>query len=450
MSTSSDMGTNPIPELLIKQAIPSAIGILVLSIYMIIDTIFIGHYVGQLGIAAVTVVMPITFLISAIGMSIGAGGASIIARAFGAKEDEKAQLTFGNQLALLMILVFGFALLGFVFETRLLKLFGANGNIMPFAKDYFRIVLMGTPLLGFVMLANNVLRAEGKPLAAMRAMLIPAILNVILDAVFIVWFDWGIKGAAWATFLGYAGSAGYLLYFIISGKSILKINVKYIKLNWPIIKEISQLGGITLTRNGVGSVLAIILNNSLFQYGGETSVAVYGIVNRLMMFAFFPVFGITQGFLPIAGFNFGAKQAERVRSVIKTALIYGTSLALIIYVGILVFAKPIVKIFTNEITLLEQTPPALICIFLATPVLTLQLIGSAYFQAIGKALPGLLLTLTRQFFFLIPLVLILPIYFGLNGIWMSFPISDMLSALVTAIFFRRGIKKTLNFEDELA
>jgi len=446
MSSSNEMGTKPIPELLIKQAIPAAVGILVLSIYLIVDTIFVGRYVGQLGIAAISVVMPITFLISAVGMSIGVGGASIIARAFGSNEPEKAQRTFGNQLTLLLVLVLGFAFVGFLLEQPLLKLFGGNGDIMPYAIDYFRILLPATPLLGFIMLANNVLRAEGKPTVAMMAMLIPAIVNVILDPIFIAYLDWGIKGAAWATVFSYIGSAGYLFYFIVSGKSELKIQTKYLKLELPILKEIGSLGGITLARQGTASILAIVLNNSLFQYGGETSVAVYGIVSRMMMFAFFPVFGITQGFLPIAGFNFGAKKADRVRKVIKTALLYGTGLALIIYFCLMFFAKEITLIFTTEADLIAQTPIALIWIFLATPFLTLQLIGSAYFQAIGKALPGLLLTLTRQFFFLIPLIFILPKFFGLNGIWYAFPLSDLTSALITAFFFKRGVDKTLKFE----
>jgi len=446
MKASDEMGTKPIGQLLLQQAIPASIGILVLSIYLIVDTIFVGRYVGQLGIAAISVVVPITFLISAVGMAIGVGGASIISRALGAEDNTLAQQAFGNQILMMLGLTSVFVLCGFIFETPLLKLFGANGDILPFAKDYFQIILPATPLLGWAMMSNNVLRALGKPKAAMMALLVPAIVNLILDPIFIAFLGWGMKGAAWATVFGYAGSAGFMLYYFLFKPLELSISTKYLKFIPNIVKEISALGGITLTRQGMVSVITIVLNQNLFIYGGETAVAVYGIINRLMLFVFFPVFGITQGFLPIAGYNFGAQLADRVRLVIKTALLYGTGIASIIYVLLLFFAPQIAAVFTIEQDLLEQTPFALRCVFFAAPVLTLQLIGSAYFQAIGKALPALLLTLTRQGFILIPLLFILPLYFGINGIWFAFPLSDLSSAMVTGWYLNKGLKSSLQFD----
>jgi len=280
-------------------------------------------------------------------------------------------------------------------------------------------------------------------------MLVPAIINLILDPIFIAVLGWGMKGAAWATVCGYIGSAGYMLYYFLFKPTELNIAFRYFKFIPKIASEISALGGITLIRQGMVAIITIVLNQNLFVYGGETAVAVYGIINRLMMFVFFPVFGITQGFLPIAGYNFGAQLAERVRLVIKTALLYGTGIASIIYILLLLFATQITSIFTVEQDLIDQTPFALRCVFLAAPFLTLQLIGSAYFQAIGNALPALLLTLTRQGFILIPLLFLLPFYFGLNGIWFAFPLSDVTSAIITGWYLKRGLKRSLKFVEPL-
>jgi Na+-driven multidrug efflux pump len=197
------------------------------------------------------------------------------------------------------------------------------------------------------------------------------------------------------------------------------------------VKEINGLGMVTLARQGAVSVLSIVLNHSLFKYGGEIYISVYGIINRILMFVLFPVIGLAQGMLPIAGYNYGAQQYDRVRDVIKKAILYGSGIAAIIFIGILLGRTFLVNVFTNDVQLLELTPPAILVVFLVTPLIPVQLIGAAYFQAIGKVTPALLLTLTRQGLFLIPLVYILPNYFGIDGIWMAFPIADTLSATVT-------------------
>ncbi len=440
MEHAHDMGNKPIPALLVSQAVPAAIGILIMSIYGIVDTIFVGRWVGAAGIAAITVVMPITFLMASIGMSIGVGGASIISRALGADDEDYAFRTFANQIILVLSLVTVFVVLSTFFEDEILRLFGGNGEILPVASVYFRIVIMGVPFLAFAMMSNNVIRAEGRPLIAMRILLIPAIVNIVLDPILIAGFDMGMAGAAWATAVSYVASAGYALYYFFFGNSEMKVRREDLRLHMPIVKEIGAIGSVTFARQGTVSLLAIVLNNTLFVHGGEMGVAVMGIVNRMMMFANFPVYGITQGFVPIAGFNYGAKHWDRVRSSVMTSIKYGTVVAFIIFVGILSFSKSIVSVFTENAELISQAAPAMVIVFLATPLMTLQLVGSAYFQAIGKARPALLLTLTKQGFCLIPLILILPGFFGLQGIWMSFPIADVLSAAITFLFLRNGMK----------
>lgn len=442
---SSLLGTENINKLLISQSVPASIGILVMSVYMIVDTIFVGQWVGSLAIAAITVVLPITFLISSVGMAIGVGGGSMISRALGASDPEKAKTTFGNQITMVVVLVLLAVIPGYLFDDQILHVFGAQGDILEPAKEYYHIILLGVPFLAPAMMGNNVIRAQGFPKIAMNIMLVPALTNLALDPIFIYVLDWGLAGAAWATSLSYLFSFLYAVKFLASSKSELKINWSHLRLQKDIVTEINSLGMVTLARQGAVSILSIVLNHSLFKYGGEIYISVYGIINRILMFVLFPVIGLAQGMLPIAGFNYGAKDFERVREVVKKAIIYATILAVFIFVMILLGRDILVSIFTNDIELLAITPPAILIVFLVTPFVPIQLIGAAYFQAIGKVKPALILTLTRQGLFLIPLVYLLPNYFGINGIWMAFPIADTLSAAITLFALTRelkGLKKT--------
>lgn len=434
------LGTEKISKLLIKQAVPASVGILVMSLNMIVDTIFVGRWIGVMAIAAITVVLPIVFLISSIGMGIGIGGSSIISRALGAKEYDKAFKAFGNQISLTLGLSLFFVILGIFSCSSLLILFGANGTILTPATEYFHVVLYGVPFLAFAMMGNPVIRAEGKPKYAMYAMILPAVSNIILDIVFIKWMDMGMFGAGLATSISYAVCGLFIFGFFLSKKSELQIRFIDLALHFPIVKEIVQLGGVTVIRQGTISLLVIVLNYTLFKYGGEISIAVYGIINRVMMFALFPVLGVTQGFLPIAGFNYGARDVKRVKESIRTAILYGTSVATLIFLFIVLFPETVSGIFTKDANLIRKTPNALFIAFLATPVITTQLIGSAYFQAAGKALPALFLTLLKQGIFLIPLVYIMPRFFGINGVWVSFPIADILATVVTFVYLRREIR----------
>lgn len=440
----NELGTEKISKLLLKQAIPASIGILVMSINMIVDTIFVGRWIGVLAIAAITVVLPIAFFISSIGMGIGIGGSSIISRALGAKKTDKAFEVFGNQISLTIALSTLFVIIGIFFGTYLLQLFGANGDIIIPATEYFQVIIWGVPFLAFAMMGNPVIRAVGKPNYAMMAMILPAIANIVLDILFIKVLDLGMYGAGLATSISYAVCGLFILWFFLSKRTQLRILPKNFKLNFNIVKEIVSLGGVTIIRQGTISLLVIILNFTLFKYGGEISIAIYGIINRVMMFALFPVLGVTQGFLPIAGYNYGANDFVRVKETIKVAILFGTIIASLIFICIMLFPSQLVSIFTKDTELLKLSPNALIISFLATPVITAQLVGSAYFQAAGKAFPALILTLLKQGFFLIPLVYILPKFFGVNGVWMSFPIADVLSTAITMLYLNRELKRNLS------
>ena len=438
-----ELGTEKISRLLIKQAVPASIGILVMSLNMIVDTIFVGQWIGVLAIAAITVVLPIAFMISSIGMGIGIGGSSIISRALGNENSEKALLTFGNQISLTTILALLFVVLGNIYSTEILTLFGAKGAILDPAQAYFDVIIFGVPFLTFAMMGNPVIRAVGKPKFAMYAMLIPAVVNIALDILFIKYMHLGMYGAGLATAIAYASCGLFILYFFISNKSELKIIPKNFGLDFSIVNEIVRLGGVSIARQGTISILMIVLNYSLYKYGGEISISIFGIINRVMMFALFPIMGITQGFLPIAGYNYGAKKYDRVKETIQKAIVYGCVVAGFIYIMIVLFAKEIISVFSTDATLLAETPRAMLLVFLASPIIAIQLIGSAYFQAAGKALPALFLTLLKQGVFLIPLAYILPMYFGVDGVWYSFAIGDVLATIITYLVVRREIKKNL-------
>jgi putative MATE family efflux protein len=274
-------------------------------------------------------------------------------------------------------------------------------------------------------------------------MLLPSVSNLLLDYVFIYVLDMGMQGAAWATTLSYLVCATYIFYFFNAKGSELHLKWSDLKLDLGITKEIGALGFVTLARQSVISISVLLVNNILFGLGGEAVVAVYAIISRLLMFSLFPVLGITQGFIPIAGYNYGANNKKRVEMVIRTAVIYASGFATVVFLLINIFSNSIGGIFTNDATVLEKAPTAIRWVFAATPIVGVQLVGAAYYQAIGKALPALLLTLTRQGFFFIPLLYILSGIMGINGVWLAFPVAEFLAALVTGCFLIYELKKYL-------
>ncbi len=456
MKSTEELGKRPIGTLLIKQAVPASIGILVMSLNVLVDSIFVGNWIGPIAIAAINVVLPVSFFIAALGLAVGVGGSSIISRALGANNREKALRTFGNQIGFTVLITVVMVFLGLYYVDGLIPAFGGKGSIFDLAKTYYTIILYGVPFLALSMMGNTVIRAEGKPKFAMVAMIIPSVTNLFLDFMFIYIFGWGMAGAAWATTLAYLMSFSYIGWFFLSGKSVLRIGMSHFVLNLRILGEIGSLGIVTLSRQAITSVTYLLLNNILFNLGGEPLVTVYAIVGRMLMFALFPVFGVTQGFLPIAGYNYGAGLYPRVKESIYTAIKYAALVASLVFVFLMVFPTEIASLFLGEETqmspeklatnafVLEHVPLAMRLVFAATPIIALQLIGAAYFQAVGKAVPALLLTLSRQGFFFIPLVLILPGQFGELGVWLSFPIADVLATGVTGIYLFREIRNKLS------
>ena len=445
-STSNSFGSESIGKLLIKQAVPASIGILVMSLNILVDTIFVGHWIGSQAIAAINVVLPVSFFIAALGMAIGIGGSSIVSRALGANEKSKALKTFGNQVTMTIALTLTLVFFGLYYIDNIIPLFGGKGTIFEPAKIYYQIVLYGVPFLALSMMGNTIIRAEGKPKYAMYAMMIPSITNLGLDILFINVMDLGMIGAAWATTGSYMLCFIFIFWFFISKNSEMKISLIHFKLQRSIVSEISNLGSVTLSRQAIVSITYLLMNNILFDFGGVTSVTSYAIVSRMLMFALFPIFGITQGFIPIAGYNYGAQNYDRVKQAIRIAIIYAMVMASLVFVLLISFPELITRMFTTDSLVIEKTPTAMRWVFAATPIIAVQLIGSAYFQAVGKAIPALLLTLSRQGFFFIPLIFILPLWYGELGVWIAFPVSDVLSTLLTAYILYREVSVKLTLK----
>ena len=416
------------------------IGFLVMSIYMNVDVFFVSRFVGKTAIAAINVVLPITFLISSFGMAVGIGGASILSRAMGAGNMEKTERTFGNMVSLTLVLSTFFVLVGYIFTRPVLEIFGTNSEIYPEARSYFHILLIGIPFLAWAMMSNNAIRAEGKPKVAMLTLVIPAVANIVLDPILIYYFNMGVAGAAWATTVGYLSSGLYTIWFFLQQKSEIKLLRTNLRLDRSTVREIFSIGSVTFVRQGSFSLLAIVLNNSLDVYGGSLAIAAYGIIRGFTMLLAFPNIGVTQGLMPIIGYNHGAEHWGRIKEALRSGIIWTTVISSAFYLLLILFTAGVIGFYTPDPELIRMTPRAMIIVFIGLPTMGVSFIAAGYFQAIGKVKPALFLTLARQGLFMIPLMLILPLFMGLDGIWFSMPIGEVLATLVSAIYLYRAVK----------
>ena len=441
MKNNHILADDNIGKLLFKLSAPATLGMFVMTLYNVVDTIFIGHAVGRLGIAGISIVFPFQMFVMAIGQTLGIGGASLISRSLGAGNIEKAERTLGNVIFSVVIFGISLALFGSFFIDKILMVFGATETILPYAREYMQIILFGTILFTFLMTSNNIIRSEGKAKVAMGTMIISAVINIILDPIFIFGFKMGVRGAAIATVIAQLISVIYIIFFFLSGKSILKFKLINLKLNFPILKEVFAIGASAFARQSAQSFLIIILNNSLGLYGGDLSIAVFGVISKLIRFIIMPIFGIAQGLQPIAGFNYGAKKYQKAWKAIKLALISGVTISTLGSLLVISIPKTLMMIFTKDTELINQGVHSLKLFIIAFPLVGFQVVGSTVFQAFGKAIPALFLSLSRQILFLIPLILILPRFFHLDGIWLAFPVSDVLATIVTLMMLYRENKK---------
>ncbi|MBA7559244.1 MATE family efflux transporter [Candidatus Atribacteria bacterium 1244-E10-H5-B2] len=426
------LGEERISKLLVNLSLPATIGMMVTALYNLVDTIFVGRGVGAIAIGGLTIAFPIQMVIMAFAQMIGIGAASAISRSLGAKDIEKADYVAGNSFLCVIVLSSTIAAIGLIFTEPMLRLFGSTETILPYAKDYITIILWGSIFFSFAMSSNNLIRAEGNAKVAMATMLIGAILNMILDPIFIFILKMGIKGAALATIISQFISFLYILKYLYSGKSSLKIKLHHLRPRMYIITEIFTVGFAAFARMVTGSIVAIIVNNSII-----------GILHRVIMFLFMPLFGVVQGMQPIVGFNYGAKKFDRVKEAIKLSLIITTVIATFGWLIAELFPFAIISVFTRNAEIIEKGSTIMRIILSMIPVIGIQIVGAALFQSLGKAFPSLILSLLRQVLLFIPLVIILPRVLGLGllGIWIAYPAADILSVILTTLFLRSELKK---------
>jgi len=433
------LGHERVGRLIWIYSAPAIIGMLSNSLYNIIDTIFVGWGAGTLALGALAICFPLQMFILAIAQLVGIGAASIYSRNLGAGNQEIADRAAGTSFAIVAVLCILFTIFGLVFIKPILSLFGATENILPFAVQYMSIVLLGSLFFGFVVSTNNLVRAEGNARVAMISMILGTGLNIILDPIFIFGLKLGIQGAAIATVISQVATFIYLIHYLLSGKSLLKIRMKYLKPDFSLLPEMFAIGSSSFVRVVAGSLVAIAVNNSLAFYGGDLHIAIFGVVNRLAMFVLMPVFGLAQGVMPIIGFSYGAKDFHRTKEALMLGIYYATGICVFGFLLLYFFADFAIKLFGNDPDLLMEGPLMLRVITMGIAFVGLQVISTGLFQSIGKAGIALVLSTSRQVLFLIPLVLILPLFMGLIGVWLAFPISDFLAALVTWLFTIREL-----------
>ncbi len=434
------LGKESIKKLLIKLSGPAIIGMIVLSLYNLVDAIFIGRFVGTLAIAGVAITFPFQMIVMALSLTIGIGASSIISRRLGEGQKKEAEIILGNFVSLTIISSLGVTVLGLLFLTPLLKIFGATQDILLPAQEYLGVILIGTLGLMFSASGNNVIRAEGNAKFAMAVMLVSAGMNIILDPIFIVVLNLGIKGAAWATVVSQYSSAALVFFYFFKSQGNLKIRLNYLLLKFKTIKEIFIIGSSTFARQVSASLGAVIVNHAFGLYGGSLAIAAFGIIYRLLMFLLMPMFGIIQGLQPIVGYNYGAKKFNRVKEAVLLATKMTTLLAVSSYVFLMVFPKVFISMFTTDTELIVMSVRALRIVILFMPLIGFQVIAGGMFQSMGKAGPAFVLSLLRQTLLVIPLILILPTFFKLSGVWWTFPIADLAAGIVTYLMFIKALK----------
>ncbi len=433
MDRSIAMRDQKIGSLLWQFSLPAIVGMLVNALYNIVDRIFVGRGIGFEAIAATTVAFPIMLINFAVAMLIGIGATALISIRLGQQKKEEAERVAGNAAAMLVVLPSILAIVYLLFPDPILKLFGSSGDVLPYARDFTHIIMMGAPLgaIGFGL--NNFIRAEGNPRLAMMTQIIGGVTNVVLNYYFIFELGMGIKGSALGTVLGQLVSALWVTGYFLTGRSLVKIRLKNLMPHLPTLISITSIGFAPFAMQMASSIQQSILNKTLLAYGGDLALAAVGIIMSILTLMFMPIVGLSQGAQPLIGFNYGARQYERVKETMKIAVIAGTCIAITGYLAIHIWPTEIVGLFSKGDTALTDITARAMKVFLALfPVVGFQIVCSNYFQAVGKPVQSTVLSLSRQVLLFIPLLLILPRFWGINGVWITAPIADGLSVLLTA------------------
>lgn len=435
-----ELGTKPVGRLLVQYALPAIIAMTASSLYNMVDSIFIGQGVGALAISGLAVTFPFMNLSAAFGAGVGVGSSSYLSVKLGQKDYSTAQRILGNNVTLNVIIGLLFSAVSLIFLDPILFFFGASEQTLPYAREYMVIILLGNIITHLYFGMNAVLRAASKPREAMYTTIFTVVLNSLLDPLFIYTFDLGIRGAAIATILSQTVALVWQIRLFSDKSQLLHLKRGIYKLDNTIVKNILGIGISPFAMNATACLVAIFVNQRLLEYGGDLAVGAYGIANRVAFIFIMINFGVNQGMQPIAGYNYGAQNYDRLMRVLKLAMIAGTCITTSGFLVAEFIPHICVSLFTSDTELTELSVNGLRIMMAAMPIVGYQMIVTNFFQSIGKAKISIFLSLSRQLLFLVPLIGVLPLSFGVNGVWVAMPISDSFSALFALVMMVRYMR----------
>lgn len=443
----TELGTERIRKLLVQYAVPAIIAMTAASLYNIIDSIFIGQGVGAMAISGLALTFPLMNLAAAFGSLVGVGAATLISVRLGQKDYETAQRVLGNVVTMNLIIGFSFGIITLLFLDPILYFFGASDTTIVYARDFMTIILLGNAVTHMYLGLNAVLRASGHPRQAMYATITTVIVNTILAPLFIYGFEWGIRGAATATVTAQIVSLIWQFHLLSNKNELLHLRKGIYRLKKKIVTDSLAIGMSPFLMNLAACFIVILINKGLKEYGGDLAIGAYGIVNRIGFFFVMIVIGINQGMQPIAGYNFGARQYDRVMKVVKLTMIGATCVTTFGFLIGEICPHIVASIFTTDRQLIDLAAKGMRIVVFCFPIIGIQMVTTNFFQSIGMAGKSIFLSLTRQLLFLLPGLLILPPILenmagdGALGVWISMPVSDFLATLVAVFMFRNQLKK---------
>lgn len=442
-----ELGTKPVGRLLYQYALPATIAMVASSLYNIIDRIFIGQYVGADAIAGLAITFPFMNLGAAFGAGVGVGASTAIAVKLGQKDYLTAENILGNTVTLNLIIGIAYSIVGFLFLNPILRFFGASDATLPYAREFMQIILLGNVVTHMYFGMNAVLRAASKPRQAMNATIFTVGMNIILDYLFIVLFHWGIRGAATATVISQSLALCYQMKLFSDKRQLLHLKKGIYRLKSFLVKNIISIGISPFLMNVCSCLVVILVNNQFVRYGGDMAVASFGISNSYATVFVMFMIGLNQGMQPIAGYNYGAQKLDRLLRVYHIAITVGTIIMTVGWIPAMLFPRQIARLFTTDNTLLDMCILAIRCDMLMFPIIGFQMVTTSFFQCIGKVKISIFLSLSRQLIILIPLLIIFPLFWQLNGVWAAIPTSDgsaAVIAFIVATVYMRKFKRQLS------
>ncbi len=435
------LGTESIPKLLTQYSLPAIIAMTASSLYNMIDSIFIGQGVGPLAISGLALTFPLMNLAAAFGSLVGIGASTLVSVKLGQRDYDSASNILGNVMVLNVVIGVLFSIICYAYLDPILYFFGASADTIAYARDYFVVILIGNVVTHIYFGLNAVLRSSGYPKIAMITTLASVVVNCFLNALFIFVWDWGIAGAAWATVLSQFLALIYQLIHFSNQKNYIHFKRGIYKLKKDIVSGILSIGMSPFLMNLCACFVVIMINKGLKEHGGDMAIGAYGIVNRIAFLFVMIIMGLNQGMQPIVGYNYGARQYGRVLSVLRYTMVFAVSISTLGALFCELFPELIVSMFTHNQELIDKSAHGLRLIMIAFPMVGAQIVAVNFFQSLGMARKAIVLSLTRQLIFLIPSLYILPMFLGLDGVWLSLPLADVVATSVSlAILYRQYLK----------